>query len=179
MTHQNQPPQTMNDWNPEIPGQEVRIRSNPGQRGITTGRVRQAGSRLLVQVQFGPNEKTYKPQNLLELCGEDDGIESLLRQKRFGGPDDLRRILTFEKVKGQLTNVFYSMEASQTDFYAHQFKPVLKFLNSPVGRLLIADEVGLGKTIEAMLHLERTPGQSRCPAAAHRLPGDAAPEVAG
>lgn len=140
----------MNDWNPEIPGQEVRIRSNPGQRGITTGRVRQAGSRLLVQVQFGPNEKTYKPQNLLELCGEDDGIESLLRQKRFGGPDDLRRILTFEKVKGQLTNVFYSMEASQTDFYAHQFKPVLKFLNSPVGRLLIADEVGLGKTIEAM-----------------------------
>ncbi|KAB1990912.1 DEAD/DEAH box helicase, partial [Haemophilus parainfluenzae] len=90
---------------------------------------------------FGPNEKTYKPQNLLELCGEDDGIESLLRQKRFGGPDDLRRILTFEKVKGQLTNVFYSMEASQTDFYAHQFKPVLKFLNSPVGRLLIADEV--------------------------------------
>ncbi|QQE67683.1 hypothetical protein GFS31_43960 (plasmid) [Leptolyngbya sp. BL0902] len=140
----------MNDWNPEIPGQAVRIRSNPGQRGLTTGRVQKAGTRLLVQVQFGPNERTYKPQNLLELCGEDDGIESLLRQKRFGGPDDLRRILTFEKVKGQLTNVFYSMEASKTDFYAHQFKPVLKFLNSPVGRLLIADEVGLGKTIEAM-----------------------------
>jgi len=150
MPRQNLPHPAMNDWNPEIPGQEVRIRSNPGQRGFTTGRVRQAGTRLLVQVQFGPNEKTYKPKNLLELCGEDDGIESLLRQRRFGGPDDLRRILTFEKVKGQLTNVFYSMEASQTDFYAHQFKPVLKFLNSPVGRLLIADEVGLGKTIEAM-----------------------------
>ena len=137
-------------WNPEVPGQEVRIRSNPGQRGITTGKVRKAGTRILVQVQFGPNEKVYKPHNLLELCGDDDDIESLLRRKRFGGPDDLRRILTFEKIKGQLTNVFYSMEASQTDFYAHQFKPVLKFLNSSVGRLLIADEVGLGKTIEAM-----------------------------
>jgi superfamily II DNA or RNA helicase len=137
-------------WNPEEPGQEVRLRANPGRRGKTTGRVRRAGTRTLVEVQFGPTEKVYKPQNLLELCNDDESIEGLMRQGRFGGPDDLRRILTFEKIKGQLTNVFYSMESSQTDFYAHQFKPVLKFLNSPVGRILIADEVGLGKTIEAM-----------------------------
>ena len=74
----------------------------------------------------------------------------LLRSGRFGGPIDLRRLLTFEKVKGELTNVFYSMEASNTDYYSHQFKPVLKFIESPVGRLLIADEVGLGKTIESI-----------------------------
>jgi len=138
------------DWNPEQSGQEVRIKANPGKRGKTTGKVRQAGTRTLVEVQFGPAEKVYKPKNLLELCSDDESIEQLIRQGRFGGPDDLRRILTFEKIKGQLTNVFYSMESSQTDFYAHQFKPVLKFLDSPVGRILIADEVGLGKTIEAM-----------------------------
>ncbi|HEY5047024.1 MAG TPA: hypothetical protein VII49_03260 [Rhizomicrobium sp.] len=57
----------------------------------------------------------------------------LLAAGRFGGPIDLRRVLTFEKIKGDLTNVFYSMEASNTDFYAHQFKPVLKFIESPVG----------------------------------------------
>ncbi len=138
------------NWDPEQPGQDVRIKANPGRRGKTTGKVRKAGTRTLVEVAFGPAEKIYKPKNLLELCGEDESIEGLLRQGRFGGPDDLRRILTFEKIKGQLTNVFYSMESSQTDFYAHQFKPVLKFLDSPVGRILIADEVGLGKTIEAM-----------------------------
>ena len=126
------------------------MRANPGRRGTTTGKVRRAGTRTLVEVQFGPAEKIYKPKNLLELCSDEESIEELLRQGRFGGPDDLRRILTFEKIKGQLTNVFYSMESSQTDFYAHQFKPVLKFLDSPVGRILIADEVGLGKTIEAM-----------------------------
>ena len=138
------------DWNPEHPGQDVRMRANPGRRGKTTGKVRRAGTRTLVEVQFGPAEKIYKPKNLLEPCSDEESIEGLLRQGRFGGPDDLRRILTFEKIKGQLTNVFYSMESSQTDFYAHQFKPVLKFLDSPVGRILIADEVGLGKTIEAM-----------------------------
>jgi ERCC4-related helicase len=137
-------------WNPEIAGQEVRLKANPGQRGITTGKVQQMGNRILVQIQFGPNEKSYKPYKLLELCGEPEDIPSLLKQGRFGGPDDLRRILTFEKVRGHLTNVFYSMETSNTEFFPHQFKPVLKFLESPTGRLLIADEVGLGKTIEAM-----------------------------
>ena len=141
---------TQTDWNPEQPGQEVRMKANPGRRGKTTGNVRRAGTRTLVEIQFGPAEKIYKPKNLLEPCGDDESIEALLQQGRFGGPDDLRRILTFEKIKGQLTNVFYSMESSQTDFYPHQFKPVLKFLNSSVGRILIADEVGLGKTIEAM-----------------------------
>lgn len=138
------------NWNPAIPGQAVRVKANPGHQGLTTGKTRTSGTRLLVQVQFSPNEKSYKPYNLLELCGEPEGLFNLLEQGKFSGADDLRRILTFEKVKGELTNIFYSMESSKTDFYPHQFKPVLKFLESPVGRLLVADEVGLGKTIEAM-----------------------------
>ena len=43
------------------------------------------------------------------------------------------------------------MENSNTTFFAHQFKPVIKMLNSPTDGLLVADEVGLGKTIEAGL----------------------------
>jgi superfamily II DNA or RNA helicase len=136
-------------WSPETPGLKVRLRDNPGRAGVTTGRTKRAGSFLMAEVDFGPNEKQFKRYDLLELVEEDQELFDLLAQGRFGGPSDLRRVLTFEKIKGDLTNVFYSMEASNTDFYAHQFKPVMRFIESPVGRMLIADEVGLGKTIEA------------------------------
>lgn len=42
------------------------------------------------------------------------------------------------------------MGTGHADFYPHQFKPVLKLVASTSGRILIADEVGLGKTIEAI-----------------------------
>src|SRR6516165_10795276 len=136
-------------WSPGEAGLKVRLRDNPGRQGSTTGRTRMAGSFLMVEVDFGPNEKQYKRYELLEPVSPETSLFDLLESGRFGGPSDLRRVLTFEKIKGELTNIFYSMEASNTDFYPHQFKPVMRFIESPVGRMLIADEVGLGKTIEA------------------------------
>tara|TARA_R110002124_G_scaffold8655_6_gene45785 strand:- start:3265 stop:6288 length:3024 start_codon:yes stop_codon:yes gene_type:complete len=103
----------------------------------------------MVQIDFGPAEKEFKRYEVLEIIDEELDIFDTLAEGTFGTPRDFRRILTFEKIKGDLTNIFYSMESSNTDFYAHQFKPVMRFIESPVGRMLIADEVGLGKTIEA------------------------------
>ncbi len=73
-----------------------------------------------------------------------------IRKFQFSGPEVLQRAIITEKVRGQLTDVFYSMGTGHADFYPHQFKPVLRLISSPGGRLLIADEVGLGKTIEAI-----------------------------
>ena len=50
---------------------------------------------------------------------------------RFVGPDWLRRTLTRLRVTGRLSEVVYSMEATETDFYAYQFKPVIKLMSSP------------------------------------------------
>lgn len=66
-------------------------------------------------------------------------------------PRDLRNYLTWRRLEHPLTDQLYSYKASRTDLYYHQFLPVKKILESPDQRLLIADEVGTGKTIEAGL----------------------------
>ena len=131
-------------------GTKVRLRNNPGHIGELTGRKRQGSGFILLEVSFGPNDRQYFRETQLELVPKHEDMWDLFRSQRFGRPSDLSRIVITEKLKGDLTNVFYSMEVGNTDFMPHQFKPVLKFIESQRGRLLIADEVGLGKTIESI-----------------------------
>lgn len=79
--------------------------------------------------------------------------EDLFIGGAFGDQSDLVRLVTFRKLNRPLHDTLYSLGASRTEFHAHQYKPLIKFLDSHRHRLLLADEVGLGKTIEAGLIL--------------------------
>lgn len=101
------------------------------------------------KVRFSQQDVQYIKSEYLEKYVEDD-LQDLFENGRFLGITELRRILSYARIKGDVTNIYYSMNNNATDFFAHQFKPVMKFIESTTGRLLIADEVGLGKTIESM-----------------------------
>jgi SNF2 family DNA or RNA helicase len=81
----------------------------------------------------------------------EDDVFALAARGAYGRATDLRRNLTFVHLTGRLANLVYSMGVTNTDFYPHQYRPLLTMLESPCDGLLIADEVGLGKTIEAGL----------------------------
>ena len=139
---------------PFLPDDWVVDRHNPGQPGQYTGRWRRIGPQIMIQLRFPGGGTKNRPLSCLEKMEADEGggsLEENLEKGRFGGARDLQRLITYEKLKGSLHEVVYSMEAAQIDFYPYQFKPVLKFINSPTERLVLADEVGLGKTIESAL----------------------------
>ena len=148
MPEQTQPPNI-----PFSPGDPVIDRLNPTQVGRYTGLWSRAGTHTMIQIKFETGEVKRRPMSILETMDNSTGIsiEDNLRKGYFGKARDLQRLITYEKLKGSLDEVVYSMEAAQIDFYPYQFKPVLKFIQSPTERMILADEVGLGKTIESAL----------------------------
>ena len=131
-------------------GKEVRYKHDPGKTGTLTGKSRERSGTINYQVNFS-GEKSFVPEYELEIVEGNEDWDDLLDQGRFGRVGDLRRNLSYIQLSGKLANLVYSMDATNTEFYAYQFKPVLSLIDSPSNGLLIADEVGLGKTIEAGL----------------------------
>ena len=63
----------------------------------------------------------------------------------------LRSYLTSLQLLSPSTSNLFSLHSGRVNFVPYQYRPVLKMIRADRPRLLVADEVGVGKTIEAGL----------------------------
>jgi superfamily II DNA or RNA helicase len=134
------------------PGTRVRLKGDPAVVGIVTNAApKELATRIFVEVELSSGKRASYPLIELEELRSGPDARSDFRAGRLCSPDDFRRAVTHLRMTGDLADMIYSLGATNTEFHAYQFKPVLKLLNAHSRGLLVADEVGLGKTIEAGL----------------------------
>ena len=91
------------------------------------------------------------PERFLEpFTDVEESIIDDFASGKLGGHEDYRLFQTWLRLSKPIESNLYSYLGSKTLFNRYQFKPLLRFLSSnSEERLFIADEVGVGKTIEA------------------------------
>lgn len=139
------------------PGQQVRLRTTqdygivasvpqPELRGRTWYyNVLWTGTGAVVPSEHPEND--LQAMTVIEI-ERPSSIADKLTAQQSQSHEYLRELLR-AKLSQPVKNGLFSYMSSRTDIIPYQFKPLMKILNSESYRLLIADEVGLGKTIEA------------------------------
>ena len=129
--------------------QRVMFAANPQQRGAVTFVHGLNGGHVYYDVRRDDGGEQTVGEHELRAEVVARSAWDLLAQNVFGSHAEFGIATTVHKVRNTANNTISSLRASRTLFKPYQYKPLVKFLASDVQRILVADEVGLGKTIEA------------------------------
>ena len=128
------------------PGQLVALRSNP------------TVAFAVIEVVPGEPEYRYRvfheQQTATYYDRQLQAVPNQAKQRVVLSAPAVRAYLTALQILSPTMGKLYSIHAGRVHFLPYQYRPVLKLIRSDRPRLLIADEVGVGKTIEAGLILK-------------------------
>jgi ATP-dependent helicase HepA len=127
------------------PGQIVFLKSNPNVRGAVISIIPSMPENLIKVFVDNEVQTFYSSQLQAEGIHENENV--------IFSCEEFQSYLTALHIRYPGVSTLYSLNAARIDFIPYQFRPVLRFIRSDRPRLLIADGVGVGKTIEAGLIL--------------------------
>lgn len=128
-------------------GQNVKLVTS-GKIG-TINKVIEGHSEYAYKLMIDGTTRVYAEKYLEPYVDTENEIIESIEANLFGDADDLALFETWFRLKKPIEGNLYSYLSSRTLFNPYQFKPLLKFISpSSEERLFIADEVGVGKTIE-------------------------------
>src|SRR5215475_10157661 len=145
-------------------GQCVYLKADPNRQGPIVDVPPPVGGRYRYRVFHTPTEiREYYAEQLCSLISTtQEGCEA---RAIFDIPplpaDEFRARLIAARLSHPLTDNLYALHAARIKFIPFQFKPLLRLLHADRPRLLLADEVGVGKTIEAGLILKELQARQR------------------
>lgn len=116
--------------------------SDPQKRGFVTG-VSKVGTTTKYSVFIDNAIRTYFEGQIAPVAST--------AQYNWVGVDQFRNMMTAYQINNPSGQNLYSLNSARIDFVPYQFRPALKMIHSDEPRILIADSVGVGKTIEAGL----------------------------
>lgn len=120
----------------------VYLVSDPQKRGFVTG-VATVGETVKYTVFVDNALHTYYSGQIAPV---DEAAEY-----KWIGVDKFLNLMTAYQINNPTGQNLYSLNSARIDFVPYQFRPALKLIHADEPRILIADSVGVGKTIEAGL----------------------------
>ena len=137
-------------------GQMVQLIADPSREGSIIERLQSVGGINKYRVFHSAGNIQDYFEDQLTLSAQPLTSTELARawqNSKFTSVDEFRARITAERLSNPQADSLYSLHAARIQFIPFQFKPLLRFIRADQPRLLIADEVGVGKTIEAGLIL--------------------------
>ncbi|WP_029972132.1 helicase-related protein [Paraburkholderia graminis] len=129
-------------------GQLVCLKSNPNSVFPVLEVLPTSGGETRIRVFENGSKQVYYESQLGAL---EDGAGA---ERKVLSTTDLSALLSAFHLSSPSASALYSLNSGRIQFVPYQYRPVFKLIRADRPRLLVADEVGVGKTVEAGLILK-------------------------